>query len=274
MLVLLLMAPAMPVHAAPGLLLPGLLLEVSLNGKSSGTVVQVTREDGRLLLTADDFEKLGLSLDARADGDGRTDLSRIAGLSAQVDDTGQRLLLTVTAKALPRQTYDLGAGAASVPAPRSDSGAILRYDLSAGGTDRLGRSVAGGASFSLDVFTPDARIANSGFVTANALGVRPVRLDSALVLERPDRLFHVVIGDAISVTPGWGRAAEDIHGGGHLALAEKGGQRLGDKAGAQSEIAGPLDTAKAHGAAPARRHADGVADNDMEQPVGTFQHQR
>lgn len=197
---LLMMMASRTASAAPA------LLEVWVNGKSGGAVVAVTRDGGHLLVAGEDIEKLNLPMPLRADAQGRCDLSQVPGLSAQVDENGQRLLLTVAAQSLPRQTYDLAAGAGAVPAPQSDTGAILRYDLSASAADRLGRTVAGGASVALDIFTPDYRIANSGFVTANVLGVRPVRLDSALVLERPQRLSHVILGDAISVTQEWGRA--------------------------------------------------------------------
>ncbi len=183
------------------------LLEASVNGRDSGIVIPVTAEADHLFIAAGDLRKLPLAVTARADADGRIDLAHAGGLSAHVDEAGQRLLLTLAAAALPRQVYDLGAGAA-MPAARSDSGAIFHYDLSAtaGDAQVLGRSLSGGASLGLDVFTPDARIANSGFVTGNSSGWRGVRLDSAVILDRPDSLTHLILGDAISVTPDWGRA--------------------------------------------------------------------
>ncbi|HEY0267564.1 MAG TPA: fimbria/pilus outer membrane usher protein, partial [Rhizomicrobium sp.] len=184
------------------------LLAVSLNGRDTGVIAPVATQAGHLFLASGDFRKLQLTLDIRAGADGRYDLAHVAGLDARVDDAGQRLILTVAAAALPRRLYDLDAGQAAMPAPRSDSGAILHYDLSATADDvrRFGSGVSGGASLGLDVFTPQARIANSGFLSGNATGWRGARLDSAAMFENPEDLTHLILGDAISVTPDWGRA--------------------------------------------------------------------
>jgi outer membrane usher protein len=183
------------------------LLAVSINGKDSGLVLPVKADAGRLLVTQEDFRKLHLALPARAGDDGRYDLAHVPGLGAHVDEAGQRLVLTVAAAALPRQLYDLGAGSAA-PAPLSDSGAILHYDVSATADDvrRFGSGLNGGATLGLDVFTPEARITSNGFADGSAGGWRGARLDSAMIFDRPEKLTHLILGDAISATPDWGRA--------------------------------------------------------------------
>lgn len=121
------------------------------------------------------------------------------GISATLDETGQRLLLTVAPASLPRQLYDLGAGAAPSPTP-GEAGAILRYDFSAtlgaGAQSRL----SGGAGLGLDIFRDQSRFTANGFGTFGGRS-RVVRLDTALVFERPGRLTRMTVGDAITVTP-------------------------------------------------------------------------
>jgi outer membrane usher protein len=180
------------------------LLDVTLNGRDSGVVMRVTRQGDHLFVAAADFRKLNLALPLH---EARADLAHLPGLAARVDEAGQRLLLTAAAAILPRQLYDLNASAAD-PAPQSDTGAMLHYDLSATDQDarHFGRGVSGGGTFALDIFTPTMRLANSGFVTAGAYGWNPVRLDSAALFEHPGSLTHLILGDAISVTPAFGRA--------------------------------------------------------------------
>jgi len=203
-----------PAGAAP-LLLPAaevprlLLLEVWRNGATDHAIVHVTVRDGALLLAADDLPLLGVRVTA-SPKDGMIDLAKLAGLSVAIDQAGQRLLLTAAPSALPRQMYDLGAGAVTQAGP-SEAGAILRYDLSATEADarRFGRSLTGGANLGLDLFRDDARLSAAGFATfgqGSNEGGRIARLDSALTFDRPATLTHLSFGDAISATPDWGRA--------------------------------------------------------------------
>lgn len=174
-----------------------LLLEVWRNGVPTETVVPVTRAQDALLIPSADFPALGLNVTAPP-GE-QVDLGRLPGISATLDETGQRLLLTVAPASLPRQLYDLGAGAAPSPTP-GEAGAILRYDFSAtlgaGAQSRL----SGGAGLGLDIFRDQSRFTANGFGTFGGRS-RVVRLDTALVFERPGRLTRMTVGDAITVTP-------------------------------------------------------------------------
>ena len=194
-------APLLP-PAAGG---PQLLLEVWRNGATDHAIVHVTLDGGAMLIPAADLPLLGVKVTA-SPKDGVIDLAKLAGLTIAIDQAGQRLLLTIAPPALPRQMYDLGASAATPTTP-SEAGAILRYDLSATEADarRFGRALTGGANLGLDLFRDDARFSATGFGTFGD-GGRIARLDSALIFDRPAALTHLSFGDAISVTPDWGRA--------------------------------------------------------------------
>jgi hypothetical protein len=114
-------------HAAP------LLLEVWRNGVTDHAIVHLTAQGGALLIPADELPLLGVKVTAPS-RDGQIDLAKLAGVDAVIDQAGQRLLLTAAPQSLPRQLYDLGAGAATTPTPGA-AGATLRYDLSATDAD-------------------------------------------------------------------------------------------------------------------------------------------
>lgn len=188
-----------PAAAAP------LLLEVWRNGATDHAIVHVTAQEGAILLAAEEMPLLGVKVTA-SPRDGMIDLAKLAGLTVAIDQAGQRLLITVASSALPRQMYDLAAASAA-PVTQSEAGAILRYDLSATEADarRFGHALTGGANLGLDLFRDNARFSATGFGTFGA-GGRIARLDSALTFDRPASLTHLSFGDAISVTPDWGRA--------------------------------------------------------------------
>jgi len=187
-----------PARAAP------LLLEVWRNGAATGMVLPVTRDGAALLIPASDFA--ALSINVTAPPSETVDLTKLPGVSATIDEANQRLMLVAAPAALPRQLYDLGAAPAVTPAI-SETGAILRYDLSATLADaaRAGRTLTGGAGLELDLFGGNRRFLANGFASFGALG-RAVRLDTALTLDRPETLTHLTIGDAISVAPAHARA--------------------------------------------------------------------
>jgi outer membrane usher protein len=195
---LLLFCAMSPARAAP------LLLEVWRNGATDHAVVHVTAIEGALLLPASEFNTLGIKV-APPPGD-EVDLTKLPGITVTLDDANQRLLVQAAAVLLPRQLYDLGAGAALRPAETED-GAILRYDLSATLADarRFGRTLSGGGTLGLDVFRDNRRFTTNGFATLGP-GSRVARLDTALTLERPETLTHLTFGDAITVAPSFGRA--------------------------------------------------------------------
>lgn len=186
-------------YAAP------LLLEVWLKGEP-GAVVEVTREDGHLYIPVKDFAALKLTL--RWHGDhGRVDLSQLPGLKAVVDEANQRLTLEVDTAALPQQRFDLREQPTLAETP-TDRGAMLHYGLSVTTADmgRFGPTTVGGGDFALDAFTALGQLHNTGFASATVDGFRGARLETSLLFERPDKMTHLSVGDAISVTPNWGRS--------------------------------------------------------------------
>jgi outer membrane usher protein len=196
----------MPAHAAGRTL----LLELWLDGKNLDQIVPVTLTDGHLFLAASDLAALKLTVPMPApDKDGRTDLSAIAGLQANVDEADQKLNLSLPTHALPQQLYDLAQDQRETPQMTQDAtGAMLHYDFSATADNAavLGNHIAGGANLALDVFTPDALIHATGFSSALAGQWRTARLDTSVVFDNPQTLTHLSLGDAISSMPAFARA--------------------------------------------------------------------
>jgi outer membrane usher protein len=184
-----------------------LLLDIVVDGRDAG-VMALQERGGHLLLAVDDFRKLDLAVRASPAVDGLIDLSALRGLTLTRDTADQRLVVTVDPALLPRRLYDLAARGRSMPEPRSDTGAIFRYDLSATADDvsRFGPGLSGGGDFALDIFTPAARLVANGFVTAGATGWHGARLDSALIFAHPETMTHLIVGDAVSGASSFGRA--------------------------------------------------------------------
>jgi outer membrane usher protein len=185
-----------------------LLLELWVAGRGEHPLVNVRESGDHIFADGKTLSALGLQMTwPAADANGEVDLAAIDGMKAVVDQASQRLMLDPPVAALPRQLYDVGRGPAPVPA-QSDTGAVLRYDLSATDADarRFGQSLGGGGNFGLELFTPDARFTSTGFAAADVTGVHGARLDSALVFDNPGQLNHLSFGDAINIVPGFGRA--------------------------------------------------------------------
>ncbi len=203
LLLLALMLALTPASAASR----SLLLEMWLDGKSQGRVVPVTLTGDHILIAADDFAALKLSLAApKPDDQGRVDISALRGLTVSVNESEQRLELAAPANLLPPQLYDLSRA----PAEESEggSGAVLHYDFSGTADDASvwGRHVMGGGELALDIFTPGALINSTGFANVSAAGWRAARLDSSVVFDDPATLRHISIGDAFTTMPAFARA--------------------------------------------------------------------
>jgi hypothetical protein len=153
---------------------PPLLLEVWRNGATDHAIVHLTQRNGVMLIPAAELPLLGVKVTASSK-DGQVDLADLAGVKAAIDMAGQRLLLTAAPRSLPRQLYDLGAGAAPPPTEAA-AGAILRYDLSVTDSDarRFGSALSGGTSLGLDLFRGNARFSATGFGNWAKPGASPV----------------------------------------------------------------------------------------------------
>lgn len=180
------------------------LLEIWLDGHNTGKVARVTVSRDALLISAADFAELHLKLPAPS---GDADLAHLPGLSATLDEAGQRLLLSVAADALPLQRFDAG-NATTHPTPEAASGAILHYDVSGtmGDVRQPGVTSFGGANLGLDIFTPDYLLSATAYTASSVTGSSAVRLDTSASFEDPEKLRHLVLGDAINGAPAYARA--------------------------------------------------------------------
>ncbi|MEI9994813.1 MAG: fimbria/pilus outer membrane usher protein [Rhizomicrobium sp.] len=181
-----------------------LLLEVWINGDTQHRTIAVTQQGNALLADAEDLRGAGLVLPPGTRG--AVDLHALPGLAAKIDVPDQVLALTVQARDLDRNVYDLRPSLDRA-APASMRGAVLRYDLTgeAGDLGRLGRTLSGGAGLSLDVFSGDMLFSSSGFANF-ASHANSARLDTTLEIDDPAAMTHLVFGDAIGGALSWSRA--------------------------------------------------------------------
>lgn len=103
-----------------------LYLDIVVNGKPSGQLRQVELRQGRYYLPVPVLEALGIK--SAAQGDGLVAIDQIPGVTAELDNATQQLLVTVPPEWLPGQFLDLNhARDTSVPAT-SSSGLLMNYD--------------------------------------------------------------------------------------------------------------------------------------------------
>jgi outer membrane usher protein len=193
-----------------------LLLEVWINGSNRHEVVAVAQREGALWVARTTLVALGVRLQA-PDGSGapapQLDLATVAGVRAQIDESGQRLLLEVDPAQLAPQLIDLSHRQPPSWQATSGTGMLLDYDLSAT-RDTHAAGIDGGATYAASWFSPHWRFTDSGFVRTLGERTESVRLDSALIVDRPGQLRQWVIGDSVSGGLSWSRPVR--FGGLHL----------------------------------------------------------
>ncbi|MDE1916581.1 MAG: fimbrial biogenesis outer membrane usher protein [Sphingomonadales bacterium] len=134
--------------------------------------------------------------DMRIDEDRYVDLSRIAGLTAKLNDDGDTLLLTAAPDLLPRMHF--GQIASSPRVSKAVPAQFLGYDLSAGtsnGQSQLSAYLDGGIS------------GNWGVLGTTATAYRGsgglVRLESYYRRDYPDTRVSLTLGDTVTRSLGW-----------------------------------------------------------------------
>ncbi|MBB6185608.1 fimbria/pilus outer membrane usher protein [Oleiagrimonas soli] len=179
-----------------------LLLQVWINGRNTQLDAAVIQRNGDLWMDRDTLAAAGLRFQRDDPVGPRVDLSKLAGIHVQLDETGQRLLIDAAGDRLQPERIHVDAPRLATPDPTA-SGMVLNYDVTAAHDQRGGSN--GGATLSAVLFRPRWRFANSGFRLYGAGIQRTVRLDSSLVMDRPDALRQWVIGDAVSDSLRWSR---------------------------------------------------------------------
>lgn len=175
------------------------LLELWVDGRNRGVVARVVEEGGQFLVATADLTAAGLK-----GGTGpMTPLSAVGVTDVQVVTATQQLLLTTQAGP-ERQVLDL-RGTGSYVTPRSDTGFVVRYDLSGVFGERFGGWSAA-AALAGSVFTPRGRLDATGWMRADEDVARFIRLDTAVELNDAERMRRVVVGDSVSSQLPWSRS--------------------------------------------------------------------
>ncbi|KUZ98490.1 usher protein [Burkholderia ubonensis] len=186
-----------------------LLLEVQVNGQSTGKIGEFTLRDGALLAQRRELHDLGFRVpDSLASGaDGLIALSDLPGLTWRFDQPSQTLYVTAANNRLLPTLLNPEGNSSGSGAVESGTGAMLNYDITGTGTDR--HSVASGL-FDLRAFSRWG-VASSGLLAYAGGGPggpgtkSAIRLDSTYTLSDPDTLRRYRLGDFITGSVSWTR---------------------------------------------------------------------
>ena len=178
-----------------------LLLEVVINGRSTGQVSDFIERDGVLYATRLDIHTFGI---LTGNTTGRDDellaMAKLPGVTLRIDGPSQTLQVTATDIALKPTALALSESLASVPVT-SGYGAVLNYDLSenyGGGANTL-RGLVDGRGF-----TPAGVLSNQ-YLAGLGIGAGGVRLNTQYSYSDPATLRQYVAGDIINSGLSWTR---------------------------------------------------------------------
>ncbi len=187
-----------------------LLLEVQINGQSTGKIGEFVLRSGKLLVKPDELLDLGVKLPASlaVQPGGLISVSDIPGLTLKLDEVNQILQITIAESRLAPKII-LPNGSESVTTPRiieSGTGVTLNYDMV--GTFANG-SNSGAGSMDARIFSPHGILSSDwlGFIGADS-GSTPnsaVRLDSSYTYEDVNTLHSYKLGDFITSGLSWTR---------------------------------------------------------------------
>ncbi len=195
--------------AAPGQAGAGprkLALELWVNGANTGQTVAADAEAGVLSLPRAILIANGIVFASDAKGefvmlDGRE------GVTATVDESAQRLLVTADKAHMAATTFDLRSPYDLAP-DRAATGVAFDYDFSAEAADISApvRSGSAGLNGAFSFFTPSGVLRATGFARLRDGGGRGARLDTTFLSDDPEHLRRWSLGDAIGGSLPWSRA--------------------------------------------------------------------
>lgn len=179
-----------------------LYLEVTLNGKATGKILEFSDGARGLRSSAQNLRELGLSPSAFGITQDQFDLAEARGLSATYDAAAQVLALQVD-DAL-RQPLALQARATrAVAAGSASPGLLLHYDL----YSQIGGAAGRTAAFTeLRYFTPQGVLSSTGTATLRGTGRNFIRYDTYWQRSNPLTLESTQLGDIISSSLSWTRS--------------------------------------------------------------------
>jgi len=204
-------ASAGTVTAAVAAAADSMLLEVYINGHSTGKIGEFTLRRGQLMARPEELRSLGfrVPLSRTFESGGLMGLSELPGVSYTIDQVNQTLRVTAVNKALlPTLVQVNGKAEAGVPRVIvSGTGATLNYDLS--GTYANGLSGGTGA-LDLRLFSPKGSVSSNWLAYAGASSSAKgantaVRLDSAYTYADVNTLRRYTAGDFITSGLSWTR---------------------------------------------------------------------
>jgi len=193
------------------------VLQIEVNGSAASEMsVALHGPNNELWLDADDFARLRLRPPSREplviDGSRYYLLQAITGATVAIDEATQHVSLTVPANAFAGTSVAL-ADRPVHTVSQANFGGFLNYELS-GERDDTTNAAAGadatnfGTVFSeLGFFGPHGVITNSAIGQYSTQEQRALRLETTWTHDFPSKLQSLRVGDAISSTGRWSRAA-------------------------------------------------------------------
>jgi outer membrane usher protein len=180
------------------------LFEVYINGHTTNMQADFVQNGKRLSATLDDLNSLGLRTEGlHAGSDGRVSLDQVPGLTYEIDERKQVLLLTLADARI--QAQELGAEAAPSKGPaivRPELGALLSYQSTA--TEVGGRTQTSTA-FDSRISTGWG-VASSTWLVQTGLPLKTLtRLDTAFTHMEIDSMRRWQVGDVITGGLSWTR---------------------------------------------------------------------
>jgi outer membrane usher protein len=181
-----------------------MLLEVMVNGRSTGQIGEFIDRDGALYARPSELRDLGFALGPSAD-DEPVPLSGLPNMSAQVNEAKQALLVVAKDSALQPTELASQSALRLAPLTASSLGAVLNYDVL--GTFS-GRQNTGGAMLDGRVFGPYGLFQSTGLanIMPNATQKAFERLDTTYTFSQPDDERRWRVGDVVTGALSWTRA--------------------------------------------------------------------
>ncbi|MES2390276.1 MAG: fimbria/pilus outer membrane usher protein [Acidobacteriota bacterium] len=231
--------PALPLGDEP------LLLEVQINGYSTGKIAEFTLRNGKLLCRPTELAEIGLRVppSVARSSDGLVALLDIAGVKLNLDQKNQELYLTVSDSHLLPAIVHLNGDTPPLERRVVESGTGLTMNYDVAGT-HVGRDNGGVGSLDLRAFSPwgivsSQWLAYAGASTPHGADAAAVRLDTVYTLADVNSLRRYSLGDFITGGLSWTRP---IH--------MEGGQVLSDFSLRPDLITFPLPIISGTAAAP------------------------
>ncbi|MDR3532445.1 MAG: fimbria/pilus outer membrane usher protein [Rhodopila sp.] len=185
------------------------MLELVVNGYSTGKIGEFVLRDGALFAQRDELSGLGFRIPESASPtrDGLIALAALTGVTSRIDQATQTLYVTAAPDRLLPTLLQADTNGAAAEQAESGTGATLNYDVT--GVLADGRNTASG-SFDLRAFSPWGVVSSGVLAYAGGgpggVGTdSAIRLDSAYVYSDPDTLRRYRLGDFTTSGLGWTR---------------------------------------------------------------------